>query len=313
MQPRSSNSQETITSVATSASIGLDHNDLGTVALPESLSDQQKYQVLSAAPPKLKEYPLNQQKRRFHPYWIDQFPWVRYSQSLDDIFCAPCFLFCKSRLNKEFISKPFRNWKNATGTSRGSLNRHSASRSHKQCLEQAASFLAIMNKTQNSVRSQLSQAYDNQVQLNTKALTVIIDSMQFLVKQGLALRGCNWDKAAMSEDGNFTSLLELMRKYSPELKAHLENSPRNARYLSPKIQNELIKINADLIRKSIVDECNASLFWSIMVDETTDVSTKERVSICVQYVKECVGSPVSLEVCEEFIGFVLVQRADAKT
>ena len=83
-----------------------------------------------------------------------------------------------------------------------------------------------MNKTQKSVRSQLSQAYDNKVQVNTRALTVIIDSIQFLVKQGLALRGSNWDKAANSEDGNFTSLLELMRKYSPQLKSHLENSPR---------------------------------------------------------------------------------------
>ena len=84
------------------------------------------------------------------------------------------------------------------------------------------------------------------------------------------MRGGNWDKADKSEDGNFTSLLELMKKYSPELKSHLQNSPRNARYLSPKIQNGFIMINADIIRKLIVDECNTSLFWSIMVDETTD-------------------------------------------
>ena len=263
---------------------GLNHNDLGTVPLPDSLSDLQRYQVLSTTPPKLKQYPLNDHKRCFHPYWTEQFPRVRYSPSLDGAFCAPCFLFCKSRFNNEFDSKPFRNWKNATGTSRGSLNSHALSQSHRQYMEQAASFLAIMNKAQKSLRSQLSQAYDNQVQLNTRALTVIIDSIQFLVKQGLALRGGNWDKAAKNEDGNFTSLLEFMKKHSPELKSHLQNSPRNARYLSPKIQNEFIMINADLIRKSIVDECNTSLFWSIMIDETTDTSTKEQVSTCARYV-----------------------------
>ena len=58
------------------ASTGQIHNDLGTVALPESLSDQQKYQVLSTIPPTLKEYPINQQKHRFHPYWIDKFSWM---------------------------------------------------------------------------------------------------------------------------------------------------------------------------------------------------------------------------------------------
>ena len=49
-------------------------------------------------------------------------------------------------------------------------------------------------------------------------------------------------------------------KYSVELNSHLLNSARNARYLSPQIQNELILINADLIRKSIIVECNTSLF-----------------------------------------------------
>ena len=54
-------------------------------------------------------------------------------------------------------------------------------------------------------------------------------------------------------------------------------------YLSPKIQNEFITINGDMIRKSIVDKCNSSLFWSVMANEATDVSTKEQVSVCVRY------------------------------
>ena len=64
-----SDSEETI-----SIAGGLDHNDLGIVPVPDSLSNQQKYQVLSTTPPKLKQYPMNDQKRHFHPYWIEQFP-----------------------------------------------------------------------------------------------------------------------------------------------------------------------------------------------------------------------------------------------
>ena len=82
------------------------------------------------------------------------------------------------------------------------------------------------------------------------------------VKQGLGLRGSNnWDKSAKREDGDFLSLLDFLSSYSPELKSHVHNSPQNARYLSPKIQNEFITINGDMIRKSIVDECNSSLFF----------------------------------------------------
>ena len=55
-------------------------------------------------------------------------------------------------------------------------------------------------------------------------------------------------------------MIDFLAKYSPALSSHICSSARNARYLSPKIQNEFISINGDLIRKAIVEECNASLF-----------------------------------------------------
>ena len=65
-----------------------------------------------------------------------------------------------------------------------------------------------------------------------------------------------------------------------------------------------------MIRKSIVDECNSSLFWSIMADETTDVSTKEQVSVCIRYIRR--NSLHKLEVCEEFLGFCSVPVTNAE-
>ena len=125
---------------------------------------------------------------------------------------------------------------------------------------QAAGFKAVTEKKADSIKSQLSEAYDKQAKANTTALLAIVDSIQFLIKQGLGLRGSNWDKIAKKEDGNFSSLPDFLSSYSPELKSHIHNSPKNARYLSPKIQNEFITINCDVIRKSIVDECNSPLF-----------------------------------------------------
>ena len=167
-----------------------------------------------------------------------------------------------------------------------------------------------MERKKPSIKSRLSDSYDKQVQQNTKALISIIDVIQFLTKQGLALRGPTWNKSTRRENGNFTTLIDLMAKYSVELNSHLLNSARNARYLSPQIQNELILINADLIRKSIIVECNTSLFWSIMVDEATDVSTTEQVSICIRYIRD---KGEELEVCEEFLGFCSVPSTDAET
>lgn len=287
-------------------------SDLGTILSPSSLSDDQKFQILSNIPPKLKEYPVNSQKvkRRFQSYWTEQFPWVRYSASLDGIFCGPCFLFSHIRFNSEFVSSPFRNWKNAVGTSHGILNRHSLSKTHKQCVEQSFAFTSVMKRNKQSIKSQLSQTYDKQVQSNTRALLSIVDSIQFLAKQGLGLRGSTWDKGSKREDGNFTHLVELLSKYSADLESHLHSSPKNSRYLSPKIQNEFIGINGDLIRKSVVAECNASPFWSVMADEATDVSTTEKLSVCVRYVRK--KSMGELEVCEEFLGFCSIHTIRAK-
>ena len=179
----------------------LDISDLAAVSSPSSLSDEQRYQILTDVGPKLKKYPANSQKRRFQPHWCEVFPWIRYSVSVDGAFCAPCFLFSKARLNSEFVSTPFHNWKNATGASRGALNRHSASQTHQQCVELAASFKGVVEKKGCSIKSQLSKTYDKQVQDNTAALLAIVDSIQFLVKQGLGLRGSNWDKSTKKEDG----------------------------------------------------------------------------------------------------------------
>ena len=68
----------------------------------------------------------------------------------------------------------------------------------------------------------------------------------------------------LKDNGNFSTLINFVAKYNPELNAHLQKSAKSARYLSPKIQNEL---SGSLICDAIVKEC---LFWSVMIDKATD-------------------------------------------
>ena len=193
------------------------------------------------------------------------------SKSVDGVFCAPCYLFGSTHVSNEFASAPFSDWKNAIGKARGAFNRHSLSQNHSSCSERAASFLAVMDKRM-PIRSQLNTSYHSQVQRNREASISIVDLIQFMVKQGLPLRGHSWNKDTRREDGNLTEMISFVSKYSVELDSHIRTSPKNARYLSPMVQNEFITINGELIRKQIVEECNASQFWSVMVDESTDVS-----------------------------------------
>ena len=59
---------------------------------------------------------------------------------------------------------------------------------------------------------------------------------------------------------------------------------RNATYLSPDIQNELLDISAEMVRELIVNQVKEAGIFSIGIDETSDVSRHEQVSFVLRYV-----------------------------
>lgn len=168
--------------------------------------------------------------------------------------------------------------------------------------------IAVVEKRIPSIKSHLVSTYDQQVERNTKALSSIIDALQFTITQGIAQRGHHWNKDTKRENGNFRMLVDLIANYSLELNAHLLNSAKMHVTCPPRFKMSSSQFG-NLVRQSIVKECNESLFWSVMADETTDVSTIEQVSICVRYVRV---RDEELEVCEEFLGFASVLSTTAE-
>ena len=62
------------------------------------------------------------------------------------------------------------------------------------------------------------------------------------------------------------------------------------------MQNEILKIMSHSVLQRIATSLQSAKFLTVMVDETTDVSNKEQVVICFQWI----GS--NMEAHEEFIG-----------
>lgn len=67
------------------------------------------------------------------------------------------------------------------------------------------------------------------------------------------------------------------------LKKHLLEAPNNATYLSGKMQNEIISVCGLTIQKQIASKINRAKFFSVLADETADVSGVEQFSICTCY------------------------------
>jgi len=59
---------------------------------------------------------------------------------------------------------------------------------------------------------------------------------------------------------------------------------KTGKYMSPDIQNEILKTMALQILCKVIKALSSSPFLSLMVDETTDVSNKEQLVFCIQWV-----------------------------
>lgn len=71
--------------------------------------------------------------------------------------------------------------------------------------------------------------------------------------------------------------MKLLSRWEPCLKAYLENRPRNAMYLSNRAQNDMIISLSARVLEKIKESVKRDQFYSILMDETADVSSKEQV------------------------------------
>jgi len=135
----------------------------------------------------------------FQNTWYQKFPWLHYSSEVQGILCFHCakaeerqLADLSKRRETVFSISGFRNWKKAIDR----FGEHEKSQSHKFSVQQLL---------------QQSQPVDHQLDSQRKAgqeqsrscLSVIFTSIQYLARQGQALRGHH------DSDGNLLQLLKL--------------------------------------------------------------------------------------------------------
>ena len=83
---------------------------------------------------------------------------------------------------------------------------------------------------------------------------------------------------------NFLALLNFrVEAGDTVLSEHLTTATWNATYVSNTIQNQIINVLADPVRQKIIQEVPAAKSYTVIADEVTDVSNKERaVEYCTE-------------------------------
>lgn len=239
-------------------------------------------------------------KRKFNHFWLDQYaPWLVYSSRLKGALCKHCVLFppvqgtVKGVLGS-FMIRPHLKFKDIHEDCR----KHHDSHYHKSATSAAKQFLENV-----PVDIQLQNSHQKMVDENKEILTSILSCVVFCGTHDLPLRGKKGD------EGVFYDLMSLKIDSGDErLRGHLDKCHKNAAYTSPKIQNELIALCGETIKDEIMNDVKKAKAYSIMADETADISGKEQLSLGLRFFDES-----QEKVREEFMGFVELKAQDAQS
>ena len=217
-------------------------------------------------------------KRSFQPQWFERWSWLHYDEDKDLAFCFTCVVAFQnnhlrsvSNLEQMFISTGFSNWKDATTK----FNKHEASQCHKEAVLKTITLPATTGNVGEMLSSQLAK----QRLERRKCFLKLLSNARFLSRQGLAFRG-----DGNESDSNFMRLLNLRSEDDSNLVDWVKQ--KTGKYTSPEMQNEMVKVMGMRILRKISVNLQSTSFYTVMLDETTDVANVEQVVVCLRWVSE---------------------------
>ncbi|KAL4153196.1 hypothetical protein QTP88_001029 [Uroleucon formosanum] len=257
-------------------------NDIALFIKRDLLSDEEKNTVLTNLwlPNHNYVFPLNEKNKKrglkFQHKWLNEFNWLVYSEVEGGAFCKHCVVFAKTggignQPLKYLVTEVFDSWKKAKEVFRN----HSALEYHTFSVLKSDEFLKIYLKKEPTIVERLDTDRIKQIKANRERLIPIVDCVILCGRQEIFLRGHkDYGKIDMKcslNQGNFRAILKY-RAYGDEMLKHIIT----------------------------IKDVNASKCFSVLVDETTDISTIEQMAMCVRYVddNDCIH--------ERFLKFITI-------
>ena len=107
-----------------------------------------------------------------------------------------------------------------------------------------------------------------------RAVVKQLPSLKYLLRQGIAVRGHD------DLEGNLLQLLILQSHDCPDLLTWI----KERKYFSPQIVNEQIALMGHSLLRKLLEDIRSAEWFSLIVDEATDVSNKEQLAVCIRWV-----------------------------
>lgn len=288
------------------------------------LSDEDKFKVLTNQiwkPDQSFDFPIRKtgkQNRKFSLSWLHKFNWLAYSQQEDSAYCRLCLVFAPEEVGNtqaqqaigQLVKCGFSSWQKALEK----FENHQKSQYHCDSILKSDNFVQIKKDIKKPIDKTIDISKNKQAEQNRNILKPIIDTVIFCGRQNIALRShrdhglFDIENPPIENEGNFRALLRMRISSGDEcLKNHFQSCGKNATYVSWNIQNQIIDACHEIIKSKIVEEIKSAKFFSVLADETTDVSTQEQFTLCVRYVKND-SSKQAYCIVENFLQFMPLEK-----
>ena len=115
-------------------------------------------------------------------------------------------------------------------------------------------------------------------------LNVIVDYIIFLLCRGLAFRGHD-ESQDSSDKGNFLEILQFLGDHNKSINEMLQTALKTCKLTHSDIQKDIVNTIARETSKAIIKDLDNG-FFSILVDESRDISVKKKLSLVLRYVNK---------------------------
>ena len=239
--------------------------------------------------------------RSFQESWYTKKDWLCGSAEKKAMFCWPCLLFFPGT-SSSWTKTGFKNMKGFLSD----CKKHEKAKSHMSAYKTWKTYGSgpRVDSLISQARHDEIQRHNEEVSQNGEMLKTITEAVLYLSRQELVFRGHDVSNESLNR-GNYRELLECLAKMDSVFGRWLHGRLAESSLIgvgqftgvSPDIQNDLINCLDMIIEDEILKKIDNSTFLSVQVDETTDVSTKEQLSMIVRLDKGC-------DIIERQLGFV---------
>uniref|UniRef100_A0A671TTT5 Uncharacterized protein n=1 Tax=Sparus aurata TaxID=8175 RepID=A0A671TTT5_SPAAU len=249
--------------------------------------------------------------------------WLTYSEKTQSLYCSVCLAFAPAASDSPFIKGGMKTWKHVHQR----IEEHEKSKIHRDSAD-AYFLLAQRADVKSLLAGKQMSLHHEQVKKKRQVMERIVDVIKVIGKCGLSYRGDKAEAAYTLENtavnhGNFLELMTLLSRYDLCLQQHMSSCIEQSRrhhdtgakgrgslvtLLSKDIVGKVVDVLSQVIKGKIADEVREAGMFSVQIDTTQDVTSKDQCAVIVRYVTNAIHEQlVAVVDCEKSTGKYLTE------